>query len=259
MGMEALSFTEYGSSGPPVVVLHGLFGSARNWAGIARRLATTHRVFALDSRNHGGSPWAATMSYGEMAGDVADFIEAQNLGAPALIGHSMGGKTAMQLALQRPELVGGLMVVDIAPVTYGHDMLDYVAAMQALDLSGTERRAELEETLARQVNDTGITSFLMTNLERANDAFRWRVNLAAVAAGMGDLTSFDAPDDAVYDGPCLFIAGDRSGYIRPEHKTQISALFPASRTVTIKDADHWVHADQPENFLRTAETFLSAL
>ncbi len=149
-GMVKLQFNEYGTDGPPLIVLHGLFGSARNWAGHARSLSDTHHVYALDLRNHGSSERAMTMTYAEMAEDVAGFIAEQGLTDPIVMGHSMGGKVAMQLALSDPDSVKALIVVDIAPVTYGHDMLDYIAAMEAMDLSGEMRRAELEEELRDQ-------------------------------------------------------------------------------------------------------------
>ncbi|MEX2454776.1 MAG: alpha/beta fold hydrolase [Rhodospirillaceae bacterium] len=257
--MIDLAYNEYGEGGRPLVVLHGLFGSARNWAGIAKSLAGSHRVFTLDLRNHGASPRAATMSYGEMAEDVAGFIAAHGLEGAVVIGHSMGGKVAMRLALDDPALLGGLVVVDIAPVSYAHDMLDYVAAMQMLDLAGKQRRAEIEEELSGRVADPGITAFLMTNLERADGGFRWRIDLAAISAGMSGILSFDADEGDSFDGPTLFVAGENSTYIRDGHRARISALFPKSRIVTIKGAAHWVHADRPEAFLGTVGAFLGTL
>lgn len=257
--MLDLACNEYGEDGPPLIVMHGLFGSARNWAAIARTLAETHRVYALDLRNHGASPHASTMTYEEMAEDVAGFIAAHGIENPIIMGHSMGGKVAMRLTLDNPDLLKGLIVVDIAPVTYGHDMLDYIAAMQMLDLSGEQRRGELEEELREEVDDPGITAFLMTNLERANGGFQWRINLQAISAGMSGISAFPYPEGASYGGPTAFIAGDNSAYIRDEHRARILELFPKARTVTIKDASHWVHADQPEAFLKTVNAFLVAV
>ena len=258
-GMVKLQFNEYGTDGPPLIVLHGLFGSARNWAGHARSLSDTHHVYALDLRNHGSSERAMTMTYAEMAEDVAGFIAEQGLTDPIVMGHSMGGKVAMQLALSDPDSVKALIVVDIAPVTYGHDMLDYIAAMEAMDLSGEMRRAELEEELRDQVDDPGISAFLMTNLERAESGFQWRINLTAISAGMSAIAAFTPPTGATYALPTVFIAGSESSYIRDNHRERIMELFPKSRTVTIKDANHWVHADQPEAFLKTVRAFLGAI
>jgi pimeloyl-ACP methyl ester carboxylesterase len=200
-----------------------------------------------------------TMTYEEMAEDVAGFIADHDIATPIVMGHSMGGKVAMRLALDAPDMLKGLIVVDIAPVTYGHDMMDYIATMQMMDLSGEVRRAELEEELRGEVEDPGISAFLMTNLERANGGFQWRINLTAISAGMSAISAFSAPDGAAYDGPTAFIAGSESSYIRDSHRVRISELFPKSRTVTIKDANHWVHADQPEAFLKTVQAFLGAV
>lgn len=257
--MTELSHIEYGDAGRALIVMHGLFGSARNWGGIARKLAEKHKVFALDLRNHGASSWTGSMTYEEMADDVSGFIEAHGIEEPVVIGHSMGGKVAMQLALREPDLAKALVVVDIAPVSYGHDMLDYVAAMQMLDLASKERRAEIEEELAGKVADPGITAFLMTNLERANGGFQWRINLTAISAGMSGILSFNAPEGSTYRGPTLFIAGGNSAYIRDSHKPRIMELFPKARTVTIKDAAHWVHADRPDAFVKTVDAFLDAV
>ena len=260
--MVELQFNEYGThttDTPALIVLHGLFGSARNWAGIARSLSESHRVYALDLRNHGASARASTMTYAEMADDVAGFIASHDIENPVVMGHSMGGKVAMQLALASPDSVKALIVVDIAPVSYGHDMMDYIAAMQAMDLSGEQRRSELEEELRGKVEDPGISAFLMTNLERATDGFQWRINLTAISAGMSAITGFNPPAGATYNGPAVFIAGSESGYIRDEHRDRIAELFPKSRTVTIKDANHWVHADRPEAFLKTVQAFLGAV
>ena len=257
--MIDLAFNEYGDDGPSLIVLHGLFGSGRNWTSIARVLAETHRVYVLDLRNHGVSPHAATMAYEEMGRDVAGFIANRGIVDPIVMGHSMGGKVAMRLALDKPLLLKGLIVVDIAPVTYGHDMMDYIAAMQMLDLSGEQRRVELEKELCEEVDDAGVTAFLMTNLERANGGFQWRINLQAISAGMSGISAFPVPDRGSYGGPTTFIAGEHSAYIRQNHRDRILELFPKARTVKIKGASHWVHADQPELFLTTVREFLGSV
>ncbi len=257
--MIQLFFKNFGDGGRPLVILHGLFGSGRNWASIANTLAATNRIYALDLRNHGASPQAGTMTYADMADDVARFIESHGIKAPIVLGHSMGGKVAMQLALERPDMTASLIIVDIAPVTYGHDMTDYVAAMQMLDLSGSMRRGELEEELRGKVADPGVTAFLMSNLERTKEGFRWRINLTAIAAGMSGIAGFSPPAGATFSGPVAFIKGEHSAYIRDRHKAKIAELFPKARTVTIKDAGHWVHADQPKAFLKTVQAFIGAI
>ena len=247
----------FGEIGPPVVILHGLLGSARNWTSVARQLAPTHRVFALDLRNHGRSPWADTMSFEEMADDVSAFIERHDLGPAALIGHSLGGKVAMRLALTRGGLVERLLVVDVAPVAYAHSFGPFVAAMQQVDLAAVHQRADAEAQLERRIPEVGFRNFLLQNLIRTDGGYAWRVNLEALAANMPDLLGFPAPPDgAVYRGPTLFVAGDRSSYIKPEHRPLIERLFPGAEHGVIEGAGHWVHAERPAEFLDRVRAFL---
>ena len=253
-----LAAAEQGA-GPPIVILHGLFGSARNWGAIARRLAEQHRVFALDLRNHGASPWTASMDYAEMAGDVRAFVERRNLGPVALVGHSMGGKVGMVLALQAPALVERLVVVDIAPVRYPPAYLSFVEAMRGVDLDRAARRAEVGARLADGVPDEGVRQFLLQNLVAEEGRLRWRVNLDTLETAMPALSDFpDFPDDAAYEGPTLFVAGARSDYVQPEHRAAIRRLFPKASLVRLRDAGHWIHAERPEEFLDTLLPFLDA-
>jgi esterase len=257
MSLE-LAYDAFGEAGPPLVILHGLLGSARNWTGVAKELGATHRVFALDLRNHGRSPWAETMSFDDMADDVAAFIAGRGLERTALIGQSLGGKVAMRLALRRPERVERLLVVDVAPVAYGHSFASFVEAMQAVDLASVARRADAEAQLEGAIGDAAIRSFLLQNLVRTDAGFVWRVNLDALAANMAALLGFPAPPrDAAYRGPTLFIAGARSSYVKPEHRPLIARLFPAAEHAVIEGAGHWVHAERPTAFLEQAQRFLS--
>jgi esterase len=246
-----------GESGPPVVILHGLLGSARNWSSFARRLGATHRVFALDLRNHGASPWADEMSYDQMAGDVRAFLARQGLPSAALIGHSMGGKVAMRLALTHGEQVDRLVVVDIAPVAYRRSFHAYVEAMRDLDLSGINRRAEADALLAGKVEDRGVRGFLLQNLASGEDGLAWRVALQALSDNMPEIMSFPEPRaDERYAGPTLFVSGGRSDYVRPEHRAEILRLFPHARIETIPDIGHWVQAEAPDRFFELVGGFL---
>lgn len=252
-----LAHTAFGESGSPVVIMHGLFGAARNWTSIAKRLGQDHRVFALDLRNHGASPWSDDVSYAAMAEDVRVFIEQRALEPVALVGHSMGGKVAMHLALQYRDLVDRLVIADIAPVAYDHSFDDFFDAMRGVDLSRVQRRAEVEAALESSIPDRGIRAFLLQNLVRKDGGFRWQLNLDALAMHMDDLTGW--PDDLPgrrFEGPILFIAGERSDYLRPRHRETILRLFPDARFMTLKDAGHWVHAEQPEAFTATVRAFL---
>ena len=253
----ALACNSFGDDGPPVVIMHGLFGAARNWTSIAKRLGRDNRVFGLDLRNHGASPWSDDITYPLMAEDVRAFIEGEQIEPVTLIGHSMGGKVAMRLALEYRDLVERLVVVDIAPTAYDHSFDDLFDAMRGVDLASASRRADVEAALAEGVADPGVRAFLMQNLTRRDGAFAWQLNLNALAMHMEDLTGW--PDDLPgrrFDGPTLFVSGERSDYVRPEHREPIRQLFPEASFMTLKNAGHWVHAEQPEAFATTVRAFL---
>ncbi len=235
--------------GSPLVILHGLFGSARNWASIARGLADIRQVHALDLRNHGSSPWAEEMTYERMAEDVAGYIERRGLAPTDLLGHSMGGKAAMVLALQQPELVDRLIVVDIAPVDYVRDSFPtYVAAMRAVDLAAGHRRADIDAQLAGAIPDPLLRAFLLQNLVSEDGRFRWRLNLPGIGANLPAITAFP-PSDKSFTGPTTFLAGEHSDYIRPRDEGAIRRLFPRAGIFEIGQSGHWPHAEQPERFL----------
>src|SRR3954468_2425219 len=244
--------------GPPLVVLHGLFGSARNWNTVARRLGDQYHVHALDMRNHGASPWSDAMSYADMADDIRAYIEDHGLGQASVLGHSMGGKAAMALALLHPELVDKLIVADIAPVAYRHTMISYVEAMRAVDLSNVTRRGEVDAQLTAAVPEAPIRSFLLQNLVAENGAFSWRINLAALAERMDAITGFPTEDFAggMFDKPTLFVAGERSDYVRQSHHDEIRRLFPKARIEIIAGAGHWLHVEQPDRFVDSVLGFL---
>jgi esterase len=251
-----LAAAEFGS-GPPLAILHGLFGSGRNWRGVAERLAVRRRVLAFDARNHGASPWAQTMSYEEMAADLRAALAARGIARATLLGHSMGGKTAMIAALLAGEAVERVVVVDIAPVPYPPHHLAYACAMQALDLAAVRRRGDADRALAAAIPDAAERAFLLQNLVFEGGSARWRLNLPAIAREMPRLTGFPAlPSGTLYRGPALFVAGARSPYLRPEHEGPIRARFPAAAIVPIAEAGHWVHAEAPAVFLAAVAAFL---
>jgi pimeloyl-ACP methyl ester carboxylesterase len=253
-----LAYSEYGA-GPPLLILHGLYGAGANWTSVARRLGEKFHVFTPDMRNHGASPWAPAMDYRAMAGDLARFIERHGLGQAAFIGHSMGGKAAMVLALSEPELVERLIVVDIAPVVRPREAGEYALAMKSLDLAGLTRRAEADARLRPAVPDDMVRAFLLQNLVSGPSGLRWRLNLDAILAGMADLAGFPAlPQDVVYDGACLLLRGALSNYVREVDLAAFRARFPLADFVTIAGAGHWVHAERPVEFLAMAERFLAA-
>ena len=250
-----LAATELGD-GPALIVLHGLFGSARNWSTIARRLAPSHRVIALDLRNHGASPWADTMTYAEMADDVADFIAAAGLDRPSILGHSMGGKVAMTLALGGATL-GAVIVVDIAPVAFDGGFGQYVAAMSAIDLTAVERRGDADAALSSAVPDPALRAFLLQNLVARDGSYAWRINLRAIDTGLPALSGFSPADPtSTFAGPALFVAGGRSAYLAAKHHPAVRRLFPRAEIAVLDDAGHWLHAEQPEKFFDLVAPFL---
>ena len=257
MALE-LAYDAYGEAGRPLVILHGLLGSARNWTALAKQLGESARVFALDLRNHGRSPWAEAMSFNAMAGDVAAFIERHELRPATVIGHSLGGKVAMRLALSRPSLVDRLVVVDVAPVAYRHSFAGYVEALRRIDLSALRRRSEADLALEEAIPEPGIRSFLLQNLVQSDTGFSWRINLAALADNMNELMGFPVDPAAAYRGPTLFLAGGRSDYIGPEHEALIGRLFPQARHAVVEDAGHWVQAESPAEFLAQLQAFANS-
>jgi esterase len=248
---------EVAGDGPPLIILHGLFGSARNWRAIAKGLADSHRVWSIDLRNHGDSPWDADMTYEAMAGDIKAFMARHGLEGAALMGHSMGGKVAMTLALTEPSLVGQMIVVDIAPVQRPPDLRSYVRAMARIDLSTVRRRAEVGDLLASTVEDRSVRAFLLQNLVMTDGAPRWRLNLEAIDRQMEAIGGFPEPLlDRQYERPTHFITGALSAYVKPEHRDLVLRLFPAVTMSVIAGAGHWVHAEKPESFLRAVRRFL---
>ena len=245
--------------GTPVALLHGLYGQARNFATVQSRLAATgRRVFALDLRNHGASPQAPGMSYPDMAADVLETLRAEAALPCALVGHSMGGKVAMCAALADPAAVARLLVADIAPVAYAHAGAHegYVAALAALELRPGMTRGQADAALAGAIPDPRIRGFLLLNFVGGEQP-HWRINLPAIAAALPQLVGWPAVTGH-YDGPALFVSGGRSDYVLPEHRPAIRALFPRARQATLKDAGHWLHADDPEGFIAVTEAFLGA-
>jgi pimeloyl-ACP methyl ester carboxylesterase len=247
-----LAETRYGEpSGTPLLIAHGLFGSARNWGVMAKRLSDTREVIAVDMRNHGESGWDAIHDYHAMAGDLAETMPPQ----ADILGHSMGGKAAMVLAITAPERVRRLVVADIAPVAYDHSQQGFIDAMQAVDLARIETRRDADAALAAHVADDGVRAFLLQSLDVRGR--RWRLNLDALSDQMGPTVGF--PEIAgAFDGPALFLTGTESDYVTREHRSTIRALFPAARFAKIPGAGHWLHAEKPREVEAAVRVFLDA-
>ena len=243
--------------GPPLVILHGLLGSGTNWRTQARTLAESFTVYLMDARNHGRSEHSAVIDYPHMALDLLHFMDAQGLASCSLIGHSMGGKTCMHVALHHPQRVHQLIVVDIAPAPSPNEHLALINVLKSLSLSGFTRRSQVDAALAGRIPDAHLRAFLTQNLVSDGNALRWRINLDAIANGLEQLVSFPAVADGVhYGGPTLFVRGERSSYIRSEHQPVMRRLFPAHELCTVAAAGHWVHAEQPHAFIDAVTPFL---
>jgi pimeloyl-ACP methyl ester carboxylesterase len=242
-------------AGPPLILLHGLFGAAKNLGAIARGLAPFARVVSLDMRNHGDSPHGAAMNYATMAADVAETMESLNIPSALIVGHSMGGKTAMALALCQPKLVQKLAVMDIAPVAYTHGYDAYVAAMRALPLSPALTRHEADAALKDAIPEPPMRAFLLNNLILGPQP-HWRIGLDEIAGAMPQLVGWqDPPGAAPYTGPALFIRGATSDYVRDCAWQPILDKFPAAAQKTIANAGHWLHAEQPAAVLSALKEF----
>ncbi len=246
-------------NGPPLIILHGLFGSARNWSAVARQLQETRRVHLLDARNHGASPRHRSMTYDQMAGDLHEYIAANGLQGAVVLGHSMGGKTAMTLALQQPDMIGALIVADIAPVAYTPHHAALIKALRGTDLSGLTRRAEAEQRLAEKVDDAPTRAFLTSDLTTVESGLAWPFNLDAIDAGLTGLSDFPGAHRGHYPSPVLFLVGGKSQYVRPDHHETIERMFPASRIITIDGAGHWLHAEKRDVFVDNVRIFLKSV
>jgi len=244
--------------GDAIIILHGLLGSSDNWLTVAKSFSENYTVYLIDQRNHGRSPWSEEWNYDVMSADLLEFIEQNNILNPTIIGHSMGGKTVMNFATRyKPELFSKLIVVDIAPKLYSIDYGEYLKGMQSMDIINTQNRTQAEEHLTPFAPEYGVRQFLLKNLYRNEDGkFAWRPNLKVISR---DLKNIGVPlsDDAVTNKPTLFIRGENSDYILDSDLENILKHFPNAKLETIKNASHWVQADQPIAFIKTVISFLN--
>ncbi len=241
---------------PPLLIAHGLFGSGRNWGVIARRLADQRSVITVDMRNHGESPRFATQNYAAMADDLAQVIAA-NGGIADVMGHSMGGKTAMVLALTQGTLVHRLVVADVAPVAYTHDQRQNISAMAGLDLAGVTSRAEADLRLSKTIEDPALRAFFLQSLDLRASPPAWRLNLEILSKDIDQIVGWPGTAGQ-YSGRALFLSGADSSYVLPQHRALILAQFPNAYFARIPGAGHWLHAEKPREFEETVRIFLNA-
>lgn len=248
-----LNIVEHGTpqDRPPLLIAHGLYGSARNWGVIAKQVE--RHCLTVDMRNHGASLWYDSHSYPDLANDLAQVIEAHGVCAD-VVGHSMGGKAVMMLALMRPDLIRRAVIADIAPVTYGHSQQPMIDAMRAIDLSAVATRGDADRQLQAHVDDAGVRAFLLQSLDVKAQA--WRLNLDVLSREMAKITGWPEGDFIPFEGDILFLSGGRSDYVRPEHRPAIKALFPNAKFAKIPQAGHWLHADTPREFVESLKVFL---
>ncbi len=252
-----LNYSEYGCQNDKksLLIVHGLFGSARNWGVISKRLSDDRHVVTVDMRNHGESGWHDSHTYADLAGDLAEIIGKFD-GNMDVLGHSMGGKAGMVLALTQPNLVRRLLVADIAPVTYGHTQTPLINAMKSLDLSRVERRSDADRLLSEQIPEASVRAFLLQSLDVK--AKRWRLNHDALTANMDHIIGFPSDMTGLYQGPALFLSGGASDYVLPEHRPEIRRLFAKPYFAKIPDVGHWLHAEKPREFEASIRAFFDA-
>lgn len=258
MSATRLNVTRLGKQGTVIAFCHGLFGQGRNWTQIAKAFSADHRALLIDMPNHGRSEWTEEFAYPDLADRVASLLASDE---PAtLVGHSMGGKIAMAIALRHPELVERLVVVDVSPVAYesAREFLGYIDAMRGLDLSTLERREQADAALRATVSNSVVRGFLLQNLRREGDRWSWILNLDLLAAHLPELAGWPGEDFAgrAYDGPVLWVGGADSAYVADDYAPAMERLFPRVRRVTIKGAGHWVHSEQPEVFVEVLRRFV---
>jgi len=244
--------------GKPLIILHGLFGSLDNWLTIAKELTENHnyKVYLVDQRNHGHSPHSDEFNYGAMAEDLNEFIEEHGIENPSILGHSMGGKTAMKFALNHADKWDKLIVVDISPKAYPvhHDVI--LEGLNAIDVHNLKSRGEADKQLAEHISDFGTRQFLLKNLSRRKEGgFEWKINLPVIEKNI-EIIGEGMEEQLAIEKDVLFIRGEKSDYIKDEDNILIVQHFPNSKIETIKGAGHWVHAEQPEALLNTVTDFL---
>ncbi|MGO1384222.1 MAG: alpha/beta fold hydrolase [Arachnia sp.] len=253
----SLHYATVGNGPSPVVFIHGLFGQGKNFTSIASSISDVATSLLVDQPNHGRSSWTVNFSLDEQAAIMADWLRETVSGPATLVGHSLGGKVAMRLALRHPELVSRLMVVDTAPSRNGatSQFADLVSAMRGLDLAHISSRSEANQQLTQLIPDVAVRGFLLQNLKRHNGNWAWNANLDLLGDNLHIVAGWPAMEQS-WDGPTWWVVGGRSDYVAPEDMTVMRELFPRVVSVTLKKAGHWVHADEPEAFTSILRKFL---
>lgn len=259
-----LFYRKYGE-GPPLIILHGLYGSSDNWVSVGRELAENFEVYLIDQRNHGKSPHTVDHNYDLMKEDLHEFMEQHDIEKAIILGHSMGGKTAMFFAADYPEKISHLIVVDISPRSYKttsssqlkmHESI--IRAMYNLDFYGIQNRQEIDDVLAKSILQDRIRQFLLKNIHRSKDnEYSWSINIKTIKNELRNIMDgLDENQPAITGFPVLFIKGEKSDYIMDKDKEMIENIFPYADFETIPNAGHWLHAEQPELFMEKVTEFI---
>ena len=253
---KLLHYQQLGS-GKDIILIHGLFGRLENLNMVAKALSENYRVTSVDVRNHGDSFHDSVMDYPTMAQDVIDVMQHLNIDSAVILGHSMGGKIAMELALTSPERVEKLIVADIAPVEYPAHHQQIIAGLKAIDLTMVKQRKDADKQLSQYVDNIGVRQFLLRNLSSENNQFSFKCSIENIDNNYPNIMKTYQGSNT-YIGPTLFIKGADSDYILPEHRAEIVRLFPQSRARIIQGAGHWLHAEKTVAFNRSVESFLGS-
>lgn len=255
MSITSLNYTQSGD-GPPLLIIHGLFGSSRNWRTLSQQFAENFTVISIDLRNHGDSPHLAEMNYQVMGQDVIDLLNQLKISQTSVIGHSMGGKVAMKIGQLEPDRLTQLVVADIGPVAYRHDYDDLIDAVMSLDLARLGNRKQADLALTEGIPDPRIRMFLLQNLVVDANRLTWKLNWKALKENMTQIIGFDDISDWHIETPSLFIYGGQSNYLNTEVRELILQHFVQARFSCIEDAGHWLHAEQPQKFYQAVSDFL---
>lgn len=255
--MVHLNYKKMGD-GPALIILHGLFGSLDNWATLGRSWADAYSVYLVDLRNHGKSPHTDTHTIPDMVADLVGFIQEHQIEKPVVMGHSMGGKVVMEMALEHSDLIGGLIIVDIGPHGYsrGHD--DIFEGIHSLALEDVSTRQEIEEQLSESIRNRAVVLFISKNIDRTKSGFRWKINVDVLEKDYEHVIKPIEPG-RTFDGRVLLLRGERSNYVEPQHHETLREFFPNVQIVTIEEASHWVHADKPEEVDQRVRDFMDEL
>lgn len=252
---DDLNISDFTGDDIPIIIIPGLFGSTANWRAVAKRLGDSHKVIVVDQRNHGRSPHADSQTYANMVQDLRGFCDHHNLDKIVLCGHSMGGKVAMLFALEYPRMVSKLAILDIAPITYSHSHAPHIRSLMELDLSSLKSRSDADRQLRESIPDLGTRMFLLQSLAGSPGQYQWKLNLPVLLEYMQEMTAFPEVSGSS-EVAALFLAGNLSEYLGDQHHAKIFDLFSNSQFISIPDAGHWLHAEQPARVIDIINNFI---